>query len=157
LTLSLVTETDISNLTGTKLDSGVITAIGEQAEREVTSYCKRKGITSLSGDQVKTAVLKLAYAGILARYQAEGMITRTDGSTGTGHVDWKEALGSLTSFIRQAREEAFQILDEYICLPVSSLDTDGLTRDDATISQAKLDQSSIAGVDEWDDEFTRVL
>ncbi len=110
MALSYITTIDIENLTGTKLTSTILTSIGEQAEREAVAYLAAKDITSPSGNAVKTACLKLAYAGVIDRYAAEGTLTKSDGATGTTYQDYqKDQMGRVNSL----RKEAFELLDMY--------------------------------------------
>ena len=111
MSLSYVTVPDIENLTGTKLSTTVLTAIGEQAEREAVSYLTAKGVTSYSGNAVKSAVLKLSHAGVLLRYHAEATLTKSDGATGTTYQDY--TAGDPSSLIASLRKEAMSLLDQY--------------------------------------------
>lgn len=111
MALSYISTNDILYLTWSKLDgTTILTAIGEQAEREVVAYLASKGITSPSGNAVKSASLKLAHAGVLARYNAEKTVTKTDGASGTTYQDYQDDPAGM---IAQLRKEAFQLLDMY--------------------------------------------
>lgn len=112
MTLSYITTTDIKNVTGTELSSTILTAIGEEAEREATSYLNARGITSISGDIVKSACLNLAHAGVLMRYISEGCRTKTDGTSGTSYQDLPDA-GTLQGQYAALVKTAYNLLEDY--------------------------------------------
>ncbi len=121
MALVYISTSDIENITGTKVGSTIETAIGEQAEREVVAYLRAKGLTSPSGDIVKSAVLKLAHAGVLLWYSATGNRIKSDNSTGTVYQDLPDS--DATGFQWQAKdltEQAYRLLDEYAASQTTS-------------------------------------
>jgi hypothetical protein len=113
MALVYITTTDIKNISGTELGSTILTAIGEEAEREASAYLNARGITSFSGDIVKSACLNLAHAGVLMRYISEGARTKTDGTSGTSYQDLPDS-GSLQGQYAELMKTAYNLLEYYV-------------------------------------------
>jgi hypothetical protein len=112
MALAYITTTDIKNLTGSELSSTILTAIGEEAERQATSYLNSRGITSISGDIVKSACLQFSHAGVILRFITEGTRTKSDGNSGTTYQDLPDS-GTLQAIYAELMKNGYNLLEEY--------------------------------------------
>jgi hypothetical protein len=113
MTLYYITTTDIKNLTGSELSPNVLTAIGEEAERQASSYLNGRGITSISGDIVKSACLQFSHAGVILRFITEGTRTKSDGNSGTTYQDLPDS-GTLQALYTELMKNGYNLLEEYV-------------------------------------------
>jgi hypothetical protein len=94
--MAYCTSTDITNVTGTTLDSTTLGALIDEADREINAYLTAKGTTGSACDAMKTASMKLTNALMILRNPI--------GSEGSASV-------MAVSLLRKA---AYEILDDYL-------------------------------------------
>lgn len=108
MTTGYCTVTDLQNLTGSKLDAGVLQAIIDDACREVDVYLGQFSLGGNNGPACKSATIKFATAGLITRM-------RMDGTKGTSR-----SIGDYTlsddpdGAIEALKIQAFALLDQYV-------------------------------------------
>jgi len=110
--MAYCTYTELTNLTGSIKSSTIQGAIIDSADREINTYLSAHGVTGAASDALKEASLKLSQAGLLELALQEGRYIASDGTMLTG-PDISTAM-NLHNAIKQLREQAFALLDQYI-------------------------------------------
>ena len=118
--MTYASTSDLVNVTGSAESSTVLQAILTDAEREVNAYLKARGVTASSNDATISAELKLGHAGLLMYALQSGKAILASGEMVSG-VD-QAAAWNIPSATRMLREQAFEILDNYVAVQ-SSLNT----------------------------------
>lgn len=116
--MSWITYTDLTNVTGSAESSTVLQAIIDDAEREITAYLKARGVTASASDACKTAEIKLSKAGLLEYWIQKGRYITASGEFVTG-ADTGGAPAIQTNAVRQLRQDAYKVLDDYLAVQTS--------------------------------------
>ena len=104
--MSFCTTTELVNITGSLRSNTILQAIIDEADRQVTSYLKARGVGAVSVDETKSASLALSQAGLLLFGLQEGSLEASSGDF-SSNVNVAGAVKALET-------RAFSILDDYI-------------------------------------------
>ena len=109
--MAYCTNEDVTDLTGTSVDSAIITRMITRAERKINIRLKAAGLSAVAGtapDEIIEACSNFAAAMILRR-------TVVDGTTPTSiDVENTTVKMPIDKIIAQHEEQGSQILEEYI-------------------------------------------
>jgi len=103
---SYCTTTDLINLTGSTRTDTQLQAIIDEGDRKINTYLKSKTITGVASDDLKSASLTMAKAGLLEFGLQVGDFQASNG-------DFSSSL-NVTEAVKALRQEAYAILDQYV-------------------------------------------
>jgi len=103
--LTFCTTAELVGLSGSTLDTGILTSVIEAADREINAYLAPWGLSGNSTGACKQASLKLSLAGLLERGLHTGEYQSTSG-------DFSSSVDVIRA-IESNHKAAYQLLDQY--------------------------------------------
>lgn len=107
MTVKYCTTDDLANLSGSELSVAVLTAIIEQAEREIDARLAEHGLSG-SGDIIKSASLELSLAGLFTRMRLDGS------KPGTLTIGPSTKTDAIDTAIASHKQRAWELVDLFI-------------------------------------------
>lgn len=104
--MAYCTPDELVGLTGSTRDDAFLTAIIAEADRQVTSYLRTRGVGANICDETKSASLALSQAGLLLFGLQEGSLQASSG-------DFSSSLNVMDA-VTILEKRAWRILDEYV-------------------------------------------